>query len=350
MDSLKGNLIQQSQQFQISYNIFICLSQSSLEACKFLIKDLIPTIINLYNISTKDDHKNQLVQLLIELLVAFLQQNHNHNDISNEAIKFILNLLQNSRELDVIFNGITRLTPYLTKEMRLVVYNTLKINIPDTENVLICLKSMGKLYSEEINDLLQSLMEYNENNLKFVVKTYCELIDIEYFALITIELLIKGVENHSDLNKFAIYVYNLKEVIIKFSEKNNEIINNSILKHDLIRILINFTNNNKETLLLLNNIHVIIRNFIGYQSENVQTCILENNYDVIRQFLLNDYEYSSLILLDGLISRLSPNISIENWDKIVIKLLEICLLHDNNLANELLANLINKHLNGEKTV
>lgn len=365
-DTLRGNLKPDTKLFLSSSKILLATTRASKESCKKIAPPVVELLLNHFNLTRDINQRQILFRTLVEFAIAYIKL-YEITDISsiqtlNEIPTLCLeSLILHDSALKVIsFESISRITKVLPFSFRTKFYTILKREIvnsaPDFERnaFLKCFKMFSNVYKTEIIvEFLSSTSNINTsdlNSLQLYLEALIAIIsDKDYAFIILPKILEYSVSNGSDLSTSKIAILCLQKLLLEHS--GNQFIQAYLYTDCNILEKVNtWTVMNKTDLNILTNISQIVKTIIGYQNAETQVTIV----DLYVNMLINEYckncSQENLIILDGFIICLRPELHLPNKYQLIRKLFgsSSCVQESYYThACILIANILNKSTEGK---
>ncbi|XP_057663070.1 MMS19 nucleotide excision repair protein [Diorhabda carinulata] len=348
-DTLKGNLLPDSQLFEKSSVILVYVAVGSQRSCKYLIKEIIPILTNIYNMTAYNDQRSLIVKTLVEFTKVHLKY---YKSLMSEEVPElqkipvmcleVLNFGENSRK--IAFECLNSLIPYLTNELKSTIYPTLQSSIftkdpPETKQLFLqCLKTTAVYFPDEVKQNILVELNPQISTLDYILEALIVLINLKNFRQFVIQTYLEAIARPA-FSKIAIK--NTRYLIEK-EQQNQELLKELIelnLLHNLIEsALVNdFTDMD-----ILKDISVILKYLMCSQESYVQKEILDKYFEIIFEKI--QHNHSILAIMNGLVCGLRRDLIVDQ------KLMNVCFNlstgSENNdvrlIASQCLANLTNK--------
>lgn len=360
-DTLKGNLLPHMKLFMPSCKILQAVSSSSRIASTYVTQEIVPALINTYNMTTTTSHQVLILTNLINFVTSYteLVNNNNINEVKELASVPYLCLKASVHEnTEVAVVGLQTLVVIcksLPLEVRKCLYENLcssitcELSAPVRNSLLECFKAMAIEYSDEIqNHVLDQIKINNNVSLHYYLESLRVIVQIEKFTESVLNIFIHycGL----DLATSEIAIHCLKHLVEQYEDdyQIQDILEN---KGQIISKLLNFVVNylNEINIELANhkrllcNISIICKNILSNQGSDLQKQIVSSNLDSVVALYKNTHKSELIVLYDGLITCLRQDV-IEC--DVVEDLLNVALNVEEefiqDIAVQLLANILNK--------
>ncbi|XP_023311835.1 MMS19 nucleotide excision repair protein homolog isoform X2 [Anoplophora glabripennis] len=359
--TLRGNLLPDSKLFQPSISILLHTAMGSQESSVYIVKEIVPILTNTYIISHDPTQKAVLLRTLLQFVKTHLKYNSEKIFINNDHLDTVpLLCLKASTEIEsnlcsAGFESLADLAEMLSLNVRLSLYKHLHdviikpASIEIREAMLNCLKNISFFYPAEVNEFVLYKSKITDPSvLNLYLDALCVIADLEHFREIVTDCFISyAVE---DLELAIVAVKNTRNLLQR--ECNNMNLINKFIQKEIINkfIATKIHCNNDLSFEFLMHISSVLKILIGSLDSELQNQILSCQINVI-----SSYEHSEelyLLLLDGLISRVRNGLSPDS--RMLAFLTKISVIHGNtsirDISVQLLANIINKHPNGDGLV
>lgn len=367
-DTLRGNLKPDTKLFLSSSKILLATTRASKESCQKIAPPVVELLLNHFNLTRDINQRQILFRTLVEFAIAYIKL-YEITDISsiktlNEIPALCLeSLILHDSALKVIsFESISRITKVLPLSFRIQLYTVLKHEIvnsaPESERnaFLKCFKMFSNVYKAEIIEgFLSSNSNINTsdlNSLQLYLEALITIIsDKDYAFIILPKILDYSVSNSSDLSTSKIAVVCLRKLISEHS--GNQFIQEYLYTDCNILEKINtwtLSVINESDFNLLRNVSEIIKIIIGYQNAETQATIVDLYVNsLINEYCENCSRDNLIILLDGFIICVRPEVHLPNKFELIRKLFESSSCIQENYytyASILIANIVNKSAEG----
>lgn len=359
--TLKGNLLPDSKLFQPSISILFHTALGSQESSLYITKEIVPLLTNTFVISHDPTQKATLLKALVQIIKAYLKYCNEKNDVKNNHFHTVpLLCLKASVETDnnlrlTGFESLTDLAEILSVDVRLSLYkhlhDVIKTEPESTDvriSVLNCLKKFSIIYPDEIREhvlYMPKLIDHSFLNL--YLNALCAVAHLSYFKEIVTDCLLTYSVDEVALATIA--QKNIK-YLLKRECNNVGLLEIFIQKKTINKLieysLMNISTNNDSIIELFQCTSSILKILIGCQDSNIQNETISCQINVIKSSEHSEELY--VLLLDGILSRARKGLLL---DSSMLKFLTKTSITNNNIvirdvSTQLLANLINKHPDG----
>ncbi|XP_025830552.1 MMS19 nucleotide excision repair protein homolog [Agrilus planipennis] len=368
-DTVKGNLRPDTRLFQPSVKILLYLAKASEKSVDYVIKNVLPQLVNTYNITSTPLHQSFLLESMVDFTKVYVEVTGNIDIKGTKELSFIPNLcLKASIHEDpnirkVGLDSIGEIAESIPKYLRENVYTNLKIHLTvnqhekTRESAIKCFKNYCKLFPLEVEqEILDKISTSDNTSLDLFLDALCEVGSNAKLTEKILKIFINSCTNCNDLIRFSVVLKNLKKFLL-LSGGNESIYAFLLSDGGLINFIIDLlcrkfdeTSVQKfET--LLKNVIDVLENIVAAQDTEVQRAILEKYLNPAIVTFRDTKNSVYVILFHGLLCRLKKDLAGDYG--LIGDLCEATLQTDNDFVFEfgarLIANLINK-LDDEKAV
>ncbi|GLV44032.1 Mms19 [Carabus blaptoides fortunei] len=362
-DSLRLNLRPDTKLFIPSSKILYAAARASKESCDSIVQPIVLLLSNQYNLTTNPAHQEILLRTLMEFVIGYVKLFEVNNIIDVDMLKEVPVLcLEATRHPEngvrvIGFESIGRIAKTLPLNIRENVYELLKYEMIIEEPELVrnsllkCLKIFASLYKDEITDkILSSKINVTDTmTLELYLETLCSIVSEKSFLdRILPEILDHCTGESIDTSKISIKCL---RKLLEENSNNDDIQNYLYVKCKILEKMtswiLSLIKDNKSDFQLLDDTSTILKTVIGYQDRNEQQNIIETYLsEILTSYKLNGHTQDKvIILLDGLLLRLRPDVEIPEKYDLIRDLLQLSgtIAEDTYLyVCKLVANLINK--------
>jgi DNA repair/transcription protein MET18/MMS19 len=345
-DTLKGNLLPDSRLFEPSAKILLNAAKASHTSCTIISKEIVPILINTFNITTTATHKVALLNVLINFFESSVKLYKLEFDELNKIPILCLkaSVDENDSLRKIGFDGLRQISQFLSIDLRYSVYDNLQklLLIPQTNDVrnsiLNCLDELAKNYPNEVKEKLIGVGEItNVQTLEAYLDALSVIVIQGFFTNTVVDILFEYLRKNVSLGQTA--VNSLKNILLKHDGDENVL--SVLIERGTISTLVDWFLSEEDNLGAesVESVAFILKSIIGNQSSDRQREILFKEFpkvDLIKSV--------RIFVLDGLLCRLRRDVQIDY--KILDDLMALIRTKNNdfvkNVAVQLLSNLLNK--------
>ncbi|XP_019868271.2 MMS19 nucleotide excision repair protein homolog [Aethina tumida] len=349
-DTLIGNILPDAKLFEPSIKLLLHIALASRESSQFITKEVVPIIVNTYNITESPLQKCKLLEPLTGFLMASTIHGFNIADLKELNTVPLLCLkasIDESLDLKIVgYNSLSNIIKLLPLDVRKAVYNNMMLllvtRVDFRQSLVRCFKFIAREYSDEVNVyIIDKIKCADEIALDLYLDALCEIVDLENFTSTIVKKMATLAFEGNQINH--IVLNNIKKMLEKYEDNENvQKYTQEQILDKLISIIIMIKDNIEDDVDLLLTINKVLKLLIGNCAYEKQQQILETYTESVGP-LKDKCPKTFITLLNGLLIRLKQNLGIDN--KILFELVELsyhqsAFIRDHSI--QLLANILNK--------
>ncbi|CAG9861003.1 unnamed protein product [Phyllotreta striolata] len=346
IDTVKGNLLPDSKLFQVSTQILICTAAASEKSCNFIVKEILPIIMNIYKMCAYVDHKSLIVQPLVDLMKEYFKYNKSLDDQEVPDLLNVpllcLDLLKNDDTLKIGLDYITVLIPHLDSKNRETLYSEIQrimfkiINEQTMLSLIQLLITCAGYYPEEVKCKIFTIDSQSHLPDAFL-RSLAHLVTLQNFKDYVIstylELLKKNVQSETVMKHLR--------YLVEQQRDNYDLLRELIEKNVLCCIYDSYVNSQFFETNISQDVYTIMTLLVALQPSEFQSKILG---DYFERIFLQEMNEKTFIILYGLTAALRREVQLDKRVfEVALKISETSnnefLVH---IAVQLLGNLVNK--------
>lgn len=354
-DTLIGNILPDAKLFEPSIKLLLHIALASRESSQFITKEVVPIIVNTYNITESPSQKCKLLEPLTGFLMASTIHGFNIADskeLNTVPLLCLKASIDESLDLKTVgYNSLSKIIKLLPLDVRKAVYNNMMLllvtRVDFRQSLVRCFKFIAREYSDEVNAYIIDKIKYaDEIALDLYLDALCEIVDLENFTSIIVKKMATLAFEGNQINH--IVLNNIKKMLEKYEDNENvQKYTQEQILDKLISIIIMIKDNIEDDVDILLTINIVFKLLIGNCAREKQQQILETYIESVGP-LKDKCPKIFITLLNGLLIRLKQNLGIDN--KIIFELVELsyhqsAFIRDHSV--QLLANIINKVTDGK---
>lgn len=366
-DTLKGNLRPETKLFLPSSKILIAVARASKESCDMIVQPTVALLLNHYNLTKDRNQKEILFRTLMEFSIAYLKlfdvTNITEIETLNEIPALCLQAcsLQTESQLQVIsFESCARIAKMLPETVRNTLYQLLKTKIVHEEpekvrnSVLKCFKTFAHLYKDEIiKEFFNVDCKTDLAKLQLYLEALSCIVSEKAFAEIILPQVLQ-LSTNDDIKTAGISIKCLRNIL---EENHSNTFIQDYLYSDcevidkILKWVLRIIESNQSNFELLENVSIVVKIVVGYRSIDEQTLIVQIYFqELFMRFQQRDeLKDKIIVLLEGVLVRIRPDVVIEQKYVLIKELLKITGVVPENIylyACMIIANVINKSCEG----
>ncbi|KAF5275982.1 hypothetical protein FQA39_LY00778 [Lamprigera yunnana] len=360
-DTLKGNLLPGMRLFTPSCRILCAVAYSSSTAAIYIVEEVVPEMINTYNMSTTPSHQVLILKNLLKFVTAHIELLGNENISQVKQLTSIPSLCyQASVHSDIEvkkvgFQSLSLICKSIPFEIRKCIYQNFREFLIAEQNeevrhyLLNCFKTVSELYGDEVQEYVLPKVKISDNK---VLSRYLEslsiIVQIERFT----ETVFKSFLGYYELDLTTAEVATgIFEKLLEMHENNCKILR--VLEqlqvvYKLVGFVITHIDDinirSVENQKLLQSISTICKTIIAKETKERQWELINNTLDEVVARNKHNSNMYSILLYDNLLMCVHQGINIKyNFLEEILKAsLYSEIEYIQNVAVQLLANMLNK--------
>lgn len=359
LDTIQGNLVPEAKLFATSMKVILCLINASALSSSLVSKQIVPLLINTYNITNVSSKKAIILNRLALMMATSMSSTDNITaEIKTIPVLCLTAAQHESKEVRCCaLKSLALLANHLDKSTRTILYNNfvmlLLTNIPteeEVDNLFDCFKSLAENYPEEIEiDVLNRIVPTRVAEVEKYLVIHTKLLHIKYFYDHSLQKLLDACvgkfdrnckiaeqDDIIDISKFALNVISKTDEFKTYKSAYADNFVDLVVLWSLENNLINVADQS-----YCENINYVLYNICEHEDQVELRNIL---YKIIANYAKTK-NASLVVLFNGLICKGKSDDSLIDND--IVKIVADISLSTNSeylqeLSAKLLGNILNK--------